>query len=93
MTFTEEQIEWIVVEVLRRLGVAEGREAKHSASHPPTAAPIELVITERVVTMRSIEGRLHGIRRLIVPPRAVVTPALQDELKQRQIELVREGRT
>src|SRR5262245_45447302 len=100
MTFTEEQVEWIVVEVIRRLGVAVGREANHGGSQPaspwaaapPTATQADFALVEKVVTMRSIEGRLHGIRRLIVPPKAVVTPAVCDELRQRQIELVREDR-
>jgi len=85
MTFSEEQVEWIVVEVIRRLRVA-GDERSSS----PVAG--ELVIDARVVTLRSIEGRLAGVKRLVVVPRAVITPTVKDELKQRQIELVREAR-
>jgi len=85
MTFSEEQIEWIVVEVLRRLGVA-GDERSSS----PVGA--ELAIPERVVTLRLIEGRLKGVSRLLVQAGAVITPAAKDELKQRQIELVRKER-
>ena len=101
MMYSEEQVEWIVVEVLRRIGVAVGREANHgnSAPHPPwSAAPptatqtTELRITDRVVTIRLIEGRLNGVTRMIVEPRAVITPAVKDELKQRSIELIREAR-
>ena len=83
MTYTEEQVEWIVVEVLRRLGVA-GADRTSS----PVNTSDELTIAERVVTLRSIEGRLTGVKRLVVPQRAVVTPTVKDELKQRQIELV-----
>ena len=104
MTFTEQQVEWIVVEVLRRLGfgVAMGREANHgspaanppSSAAPPTATHLdELRFNDGVITLWLIEGRLRGVTRVIIPPRAVVTPAVKDELKQRQIELVREGRT
>ena len=82
MTFTEEQIEWIVAEVLRRLTRGDSNSQLKS----------DLIIVERVVTMRSIENRLPGVTRVVVEPRAVVTPAVRDELKQRQIELVREGR-
>lgn len=82
MTLNEEQVEWIVAEVMRRLGVVgAARDAM------PTGGG-ELVLAERVVTMRVIEGRLAGISRLIVPNRAVVTPAVKDELKHRKIELV-----
>jgi len=89
MTFNAEQIEWIVAEVMRRLG------ALRVAGDEPSSSPIlaELKIVERVVTMRAIEGRLTGIKRLVVEPRAVVTPAVKDELKQRQIELVCKGQT
>jgi len=84
MTFTEEQVERIVVEVLRRLGVA-GRVARDERSSSPGT---ELRITDRVVTMRSIEGRLNGVTQITVRRRAVITPAVRDELKQRKIELV-----
>jgi hypothetical protein len=79
MTFDEEQVEWIVAEVMRRLGVATVVAGNGGA---------ELVLKERVVTMRLIEGRLAGVSRLVVPQCAVVTPAVRDELKQRKIELV-----
>jgi hypothetical protein len=82
MTFTEQQIEWIVMEVLRRLGVAG--DGKGSAS-PVNGS--ELRLNDAVITLRSIEGRLSGITRVVVPQRAVVTPAVKDELKQRKIQL------
>jgi len=82
MTFTEQQVETIVLEVLRRLGLVES-SSQNTGS--------ELSLADHVVTMRSVEGRLTGINRLTVDPRAVVTPAVKDELKQRHIELVRRG--
>jgi hypothetical protein len=83
MTFTEQQIEWIVMEVLRRLGVMG--DVKTSAR---AAAANELRLEDRVVTLRSIEGRLSDVTRLVVGPRAIVTPAVKDELKQRKVELI-----
>jgi hypothetical protein len=85
MTFSEEQVEWIVAEVLRRLGLAGGRMAGDERKSSPVT---ELQVTDRVVTLRSIEGQLNGVTRLIVKRRAVVTPAVKDELKQRKIKLV-----
>jgi len=83
MTFTEEQIEWIVLEVIRRLRRTGATSSERSSS------PVgELSLDERVVTTRSIEGRLNGITRIVVKRRAVITPAVRDELKQRKIELV-----
>ena len=82
MTLNEEQVEWIVAEVMRRLAVADGPIGLGSA------AGGELVVADRVVTMRVIEGRLAGVSRLIVPKRSVVTPAVKDELRARNVELV-----
>jgi len=84
MTFNEQDVERIVVEVIRRLGLLG----------PATAAPAnrnELTLAERVVTMRLLEGKLEGVARLVVPARAVVTPAVRDELNDRQIELIRKA--
>ncbi|MCI0362127.1 MAG: hypothetical protein L0211_26900 [Planctomycetaceae bacterium] len=85
MTYTEHDVERIVLEVIRRLGLL--------GSPQPVAftGGNELTVTDRVVTMRSVEGKLAGVVRLVVPHRAVVTPAVRDELNDRQIELVRKS--
>ena len=84
MTYTEQDVERIVLEVIRRLGLL--------APLPTTlASGSELALADRVVTLRSVEGKLTGVARLIVAARAVVTPAVHDELKQHRIELVRKG--
>ena len=85
MTFTEADVERIVAEVIRRL------RAMESSPAPATPAPIvhDLVLTERVITTRTVEGRLGGVQRLLVPAKAVVTPAVRDELRKHKIELVR----
>jgi hypothetical protein len=85
MTFTEQQVEWIVEEVIRRLGLLGNGVNKQSA---PTG---DLELKDRVVTMRSLDGQLSGVKRVVVSPRAVVTPAVLDELKQRDIALVRKN--
>ena len=80
MTATPEQLEWIVQEVIRRLRQADGV--------PPPAAS-ELRLSERVVSLATLKDRLANVRRVVVPPRAIVTPAVHDELNGRKIELVR----
>lgn len=45
----------------------------------------ELAIPERVVTAAVLGDRLQGIRRLLVRPGAILTPAVRDLLRQRQI--------
>lgn len=92
MTYSEQEIERIVVEVIRRLGLLD-QEQRHSKTKANEVDPEHhaLSIGDRVVTLRSIEGRLAGVSRVVVPARAVVTPAVRDELKQRQIKLIREA--
>ena len=80
MTVTPEQLEWIVQEVIRRLRNSDG-------ANPPAAG--ELRLSDRVVTLAALKDRLSSVRRVVVPAKAVVTPAVRDELKARQIELVR----
>ena len=79
MTVTLEQLEWIVQEVIRRLRLLD-------SNLPPTD---ELRLTDRVVTLATLKDRLANVTRVSVPPRAVVTPAVWDELKHRKIELIR----
>lgn len=81
MTISDQQLEWIVQEVIRRL-----RQMNDS---PPTIG--ELRLTERVVTLTTLRDRLSSISRVIVQPRAVVTPAVRDELKKLKIELIRQN--
>jgi hypothetical protein len=85
MTFTEQQVEWIVMEVIRRLETLPGVAGDELSSSPVSE---DLAIADKVVTLRSIEGRLVGVKRLVVRPRAVITPAVKDELKLRKVELV-----
>ncbi len=57
----------------------------------PTVAPPaqdgQLMVTGRVVTLSALDGRWAGIHRLVVPPRAIVTPAVRDELRRRNVAL------
>ena len=84
MTFTEEQVAAIVVEVIRRLGLIDTNPKRQRG------ITSDLTLTEKVITTRTIENRLAGVSRLLVQRRAVITPAVKDELKTRQIELVRQ---
>ena len=88
MTFTEEQVAAIVVEVIRRLRLLENNQGVPVFERSSNTA--DLTITEKLITTRTIENRLAGVTRLLIPPKAVVTPTVRDELKQRNIELVRQ---
>ncbi len=86
-------IEWIVREVIRRLRELQGspftngNEAKHLAAMPRIAGSLE--ITDRIVTLETLNNRLSGVAHVVVAPQAIVTPAVVDELKDRGVALVR----
>jgi len=65
-------------------GAPGGATPSQAASSPSNG---ELVVLSQVVTMSELEGRLDGVRRLVVPPQAVVTPSVRDELHRKRIAL------
>jgi hypothetical protein len=75
--------------------VGQANRGTHATQEPaPTAeapkpANGDLVLSTRLVTMEEIDDRLGGIRRVVVTPQAVVTPAVRDALRQRNIALSR----
>lgn len=82
-------IERVVEEVLRELQRQAAPPAP--ALPPPQSAPAtdgQLVLSARLVTLDMLDGRLQNIRRLVVTPQAVVTPAVRDELYRRNVELL-----
>jgi len=86
MNLSPEQLEWIVSEVVRRLKVALAAEGQ---SPQVANAAVELVLTDKLVTLRTLDGRLAGVKKVVVPPRAIVTHAVRDELNKRGITLQR----
>ena len=83
MTRTEWELDDIVKEVLKRL-----RPLSQEKSGPDSEF-VELTLSERVVSLAVLEGRLTRVARLLIDRRAVVTPAAHDELRQRGIEICR----
>ncbi|MEE8451240.1 MAG: hypothetical protein V3R99_04965 [Thermoguttaceae bacterium] len=79
-------IDRIVREVLARLGHAPGANGTEAA-----AVGHDLVLSCSVVTLSALEGRLSGVQRVVVPPQAVVTPSVRDELYRRNVALAHEG--
>ena len=83
MTERAVDIEAVVREVMRRLATARpdgvaGDDADNNE---------ELALTERVVSLAQVEGRLEGVRRVRARPGAVVTPAVRDLLARNKIRL------
>lgn len=93
MNVSAAEIERLVREALSRLSTA----APLASSSPvvSSAKPVEvsavdaLEVATQVVTLAEIDGRLGDKRRLVVGPKAVVTPAVRDVLRQRNIVLER----
>lgn len=50
-----------------------------------------LTSQDRLLTLATLEGKLDGLRRLVVHRKAIVTPSLREELSRRGIELDRGG--
>jgi len=84
-------IDRIVREVLAELARApEGAATAEKSDAPARSGPPtdgELVISCRVVTLSEVADRLDATRRLVVPPKAVITPAVRDELQRRNITI------
>ena len=88
---TGEEIERIVLEVIRRLTAAKPA-AKPAAGPAANSHGVSLEIRDRVVTLSTIDQRLDGVGQLVVQPKAVVTPSVQDELRTHNVQLVRLSR-
>jgi hypothetical protein len=102
MTQTPLDIERVVREVLAELQSATGSaSANHLVSQFEFIQEVnhtkadngDLVLSSRLVTLEEIDGRLAGIRQVVVTPQAVVTPAVRDALRQRNITLLRASTT
>jgi len=91
-TDKEALIEQIVQEVLRRLKSMDVKLEADTETPAADSTKQELVFEGRLVTLQRLRGRLTGVRRLVVERKAIVTPAVVDELKDRQIELVKAER-
>ena len=80
-------IEQVVQEVVRRLREMSTPETTLHGNNVGSCQSLK--IDERVIALAALEGRLDGVKQLIVQPKAIVTPAVRDELRDRDIKLVR----
>lgn len=85
--FDSDLVEFIVREVIRRLK-ADG-QFMPSVSAQPAVTARELHLTDRVITLVSLQGRLDGVTEVTTARNAVITPAVRDELASRRIVLTR----
>jgi ribose 5-phosphate isomerase RpiB len=96
-------IERIVTEVLAQLAAAQTPTPEkrglgtsvpsnvptntHNSNSAPQQDSNTLTLASRVVTMNDVLGRLDGVRRVLVSRKAIVTPAVRDDLLRRGIAL------
>ena len=93
MTPGSAEIEQIVREVLARLDLRadqpETLPVNGTASNPPAAtnavAADSLTLAERVITADLLSRRLNGVRQVVLPAGAIVTPSAKDLLRERNI--------
>jgi hypothetical protein len=98
MTSEQRDIERIVREVIRRLAEtpdlasSETKTEKPPMRKAPVVKPAQnknrLQLSERVVTTALLERRLDGVKQVVIPARAVVTPAVRDMLRKKRIAIV-----
>ncbi|GAB6166246.1 hypothetical protein JCM19992_22460 [Thermostilla marina] len=69
----------------------KGESVSKTAAQERRIPSDALVLKARVVTLAAVEDKLGSIRRLIVPPRTVITPAVRDLLEQKHIHVVFDG--
>ena len=93
MELSAQDIERIVSEVVRRLRQAgvdvQSKDDGPSASTAEAAGGTTCTLSEHVISMDSIQGRLENVQQLVVGARAGVTPAVVDTLRERKITLQR----
>jgi hypothetical protein len=68
-------VERVVREVLSGINARGARRAGAPAGG-------ELRLTKKLVTLADVEGRLEGVRQVVIAGGAVLTPAARDELKK-----------
>ncbi|MFH1266153.1 MAG: hypothetical protein ABIK89_10535 [Planctomycetota bacterium] len=98
MTEPLTDVDKVVREVLAVLGAAPKSPAvatQTSGAGDPSGSPAPpserdgvLEVGGQVVTMAELEGRLGGIKRVVVPAGSVVTPSVRDELRRKNVSLV-----
>lgn len=87
-------IERIVREVVSRLKVGNAQNAQNGDSvKTENRADTEkqtgtLTLAEKVVSMETLGGQLNNVSQLRLQPKAVLTPAARDELRDRGIEII-----
>jgi hypothetical protein len=66
----------------------KSKETKPDPRPTTDIALTDIVLTEKVISVLEVSSRLAGAKRVVVRPKAIVTPAARDWLRERRVELV-----
>ena len=89
MSRSEQFVDRIVREVLRRLAASDSQPVAEKSNQQSTPTPQHnttektLQIASPLVTLETLAGRLADVERVITLRGAVVTPAVKDLLRHR----------
>lgn len=84
-------IEQIIRVVMQRLAAAGDLMSGVGAIADTQEIDSELVLRDRVITLATLNGKLVGKKKVRVHPRAIITPAVTDELRRYKVELIRDA--
>lgn len=87
----EQWIERIVREVIARLRESDATTEAEQVRPTAGDSANDVVIPQRVVTLETLKNKLNGAKRVVVPTGAVITPAVRDELRERNVAIVFTG--
>jgi hypothetical protein len=95
MKLDEDQLEWIVREVVRRINLLCPPPPRGEGGAPPQNTALlpnsHLTLTATVITTATLEHQLQGVTHVTAPARAVITPAARDLLKDNNIQFTRDS--
>ncbi|TWT29998.1 hypothetical protein [Blastopirellula retiformator] len=95
MQLSPEQVDRIVRLVVQQVRALEKSPAATSVQLAPSVEissdGSEVALADKVVTVETLEGKIGGAKSLVVSPKAIVTPAARDQLREKGVRLLRDS--
>ena len=93
MAIAASEIDSIVRLVVERLraDAAEAHDLSRSVAADAVSEVKTLVLNKKLISLEDVLGKLSGVQVIQTPPRAVITPAVKDELRRLGVQLDRSG--
>lgn len=80
-------VERIVQEVMARLAAAPSSAVSSASVVTSSSDKKQLKLSNRVVTLDDVKDKLNAVKSVVVPPKAIVTPAARDYLREKGASL------